>query len=1151
MMKASGDVPDSGTPGTRRIVVVSNVPTPYRVPALRALANLPGVKLDVIYCAPPHIDKTLDAAAHGFEPHFLTGRYFVFERRFLHDDFNVVRLLKTLKPDVVVTTGYIPTFLYAFGWAWLTGAKHVVMSDGTLKSEQPLSRLHRVVRRFVFRRSAAFIGACEGSLDLFRSYGVPAGRMFMAPLAIANERYMRDEREARPVDLLFCGRMVEHKRPEFALEVAAAVARRVGRKVSIDFLGAGVKLDEVKARAESMSDLVVARFHGHVKQSELPALYGAAKIFLFPSEWDPWGVVGNEAAATGMPIVVSPFAGVAGELVQDGRNGYIVPLDENRWVEAVVTLLEDKALRERMGRCSRELVGSFTFEAAAQGMLAAFKCAVPESNRTGTRAPFIIASLMRPEGTTGVQTHMNAFADHMARKGAPVVFATPFQAPAILRIPLLVLRRVVEKVSPPAGVWVYRVGHAWLVRIVLRRLLKNSVNWHVYAQCPVSADAALRVRYSSETTVSLVVHFNISQADEWAEKGRIAHRGPMYFAIRGFERRVLARVDALIFVSRFMRDQIAALIPESLSVRQEVIPNFVVRPKADEGQLMADLISIGTLEPRKNQGYLLEILAAAKAAGRVITLTLVGDGPDRQSLESQAARLGISGQVNFAGFLRRAADLIARHRAYVHVAKMESFGIVLIEAMAAGRPVLATIAGGMGEVFDDGIEGRYLPADNAVAAAEIVVATLADEGAMARMAAAARERHAQHYDTEFVASKLEQFIVDGKSLSTESIAAKSVLIVQRRMLHYRVPLFDRLREELARSGIELRVAYSIPSAGPFALNSDEGSLEWGEEVYKREFFGGRIVWQDIRHALRGVGMVVLMQENRMLFNYLVPLLYPKVKWSFFGHGRNFQADSDESLKERFKLWYLLHPDWWFAYTARSARVVTGRGYPVERLTVLNNTIDDAELRADLAAVTDDMVATQRRDWGLGNGPVALMLGTLYAPKRIEFMLEAVLLIRERVPGFQLLMVGDGPFREIVRDAVSGSAGGIVWVGSQVGRNKAVALRCARILTNPGMVGLGIIDSFISGVPMVTCDIPTHSPEIEYLQSGVNGLITRSSVQSFVDGVVGLLADETRLLAMAEACRRDAAVYTLQAMVGNFAGGIRNCLAQSEVEVAHG
>jgi glycosyltransferase involved in cell wall biosynthesis len=261
----------------------------------------------------------------------------------------------------------------------------------------------------------------------------------------------------------------------------------------------------------------------------------------------------------------------------------------------------------------------------------------------------------------------------------------------------------------------------------------------------------------------MVAHFNISQADEWVGKGMIRDGDSMYRAIRQFEAEVLPRLDGLVFVSDFMRQEVASRIPQTTDVPYRIVPNFLAGPgpSSEAAKPDTDLICIGTLEPRKNQFYALEIVAAAARLGRRLSLTVVGDGPDRSMLESMASELGIRQQVSFAGFVRNAASLLPQHRAFVHVARMESFGIVLIEAMAHGLPVFAAAVGGIPEVFTDGSEGRLIPLDAPEAAARMIIEWLDSPESMATAQQAARERFVRHFAANKVAADLADFLVRG------------------------------------------------------------------------------------------------------------------------------------------------------------------------------------------------------------------------------------------------------------------------------------------------------------------------------------------------------------------------------------------------------
>jgi glycosyltransferase involved in cell wall biosynthesis len=372
----------------------------------------------------------------------------------------------------------------------------------------------------------------------------------------------------------------------------------------------------------------------------------------------------------------------------------------------------------------------------------------------------VIATLMRPTGETGVQTHFNGVLRLLERGGGTGTLVTPFSAPRGLVYPVFAARRLVDPLSGPASVWWYRHWHAQSLRYALRReLVAHADGVVVYAQCPVSAAVALDARRDELQRVVMVVHFNTSQADEWAGKGRIRVGDRLYRRIKAFEERVLPRLDGIVYVSDFMREQLEERIPSLRETRAAVIPNFVEVTSAREPRrLRGDLVNVGTLEPRKNQRYLLEILSVAKRLGHEYTLALIGDGPDRSSLEARARELGITGQVRFLGFRPDAASLIVDYRAYCHAARAENFGLTFLEAMAHGVPILSTRTGGTGEVFRDGVEGVTWPLDSPPAAARTLVSLLEDPAELERLGAAGRRRVIECFSSAVVGPRLLDFL---------------------------------------------------------------------------------------------------------------------------------------------------------------------------------------------------------------------------------------------------------------------------------------------------------------------------------------------------------------------------------------------------------
>ena len=362
-----------------RCAVVTNVPAPYRLPMWEILAASGQVDLHVVYCAAAHIDPSQDGRNSNHGVHFLGGRYKAFDTRFTHADLGVCKVLAEIRPDVVITNGFIPTFVFAFAWAVLHRVPHITMTDGTLETESKLSWKHRLIRRIVFAFTRSHLGACQGSVELYRSYGIPANRIHVSPLCADNERFGASvlsfgEREH---DFLFCGRYMDLKNPLMAIRMARSVAVRLGRRVSLRFVGKGELEPAMRALAAEVAPEVSVSFAGYLPQEALPQEYASARVFLFPTSMDCWGVVVNEACAAGVPCIVSPHTGVAGEMIRDGDSGFVCPLnDEALWVERCCRLLADEAHWRQMSQAARQAVSGYTFERAAQGVLQSLQQAV-------------------------------------------------------------------------------------------------------------------------------------------------------------------------------------------------------------------------------------------------------------------------------------------------------------------------------------------------------------------------------------------------------------------------------------------------------------------------------------------------------------------------------------------------------------------------------------------------------------------------------------------------------------------------------------------------------------------------------------------------------------------------------------------------------
>lgn len=365
-----------------------------------------------------------------------------------------------------------------------------------------------------------------------------------------------------------------------------------------------------------------------------------------------------------------------------------------------------------------------------------------------------------------------------------------------------------------------------------------------------------------------------------------------------------------------------------------------------------------------------------------------------------------------------------------------------------------------------------------------------------------------------------------------------VLIVQRRLPEYRVPLFERLRALLAERGLRLVVAHGEATALE-RTRQDEGTLPWAVRVRTRDARLGTVpvLLQELPQPLLSrSSLVVLSHENGLLSNYPVLArrwLRDAPRVAFWGHG----ATGGERFRHRLKRWTTRQVDWWFAYTRLSADRVVGAGFPAERVTCLNNAIDTRALQAWAASITDEERRQLARELGIDGPHVAVSLGSLSADRRVPFLLRSVDLVRRRVPDFHLVILGSGPLLPELQEAAR-SRPWMHLVGARHGREKAAFCALARVNLIPGLVGLGIVDSFALGVPLATTRLEMHGPEIAYLEPERNGVLTDHEPAAYADAVTRVLTDDAYRAELVDGCRASAARYSIEDMARRFADGVR-------------
>jgi len=384
--------PGDGRRGLR-VAAVFPEPTPYRAPLLDRVAALPEIDMTVVYAADTVASRTWRVEP-VHEAVFLRGVRVPGARRVLHHDYpltpGVVGALATARPDVVVVSGW-STFASqaAIAWCGLKGVPYVLVVES--HDEGPRAGWRRAVKGTVVppivERAAGLLVTGTLARDSMIARGARPERVRIFANTIDAEAFgdRADRLAARRPELrhalgaghedvlvLSVARLAREK----GLDVLVrAVAAADDPRLVLVVAGDGPERDALSALADELSARLVLA--GDVGWERIVELYVAADVFALLSEREPWAVVVNEAAACGLPLVLSDRVGAAHDLLRDGANGALVAAgDVAAAAQALRGLAADPELRRAQGARSRELARDWGYGPSVDGFLEAVREAV-------------------------------------------------------------------------------------------------------------------------------------------------------------------------------------------------------------------------------------------------------------------------------------------------------------------------------------------------------------------------------------------------------------------------------------------------------------------------------------------------------------------------------------------------------------------------------------------------------------------------------------------------------------------------------------------------------------------------------------------------------------------------------------------------------
>lgn len=315
------------------------------------------------------------------------------------DDAPVSEMLQRLhqaldehRPATVAIVGWsFKWSLGALAWCLKNGVPAILLSDSTAISNT--RRWHKeVIKRQLMKLYSVALVAGGPQRDYVASLGMPQDRIFRgwdivdndfyrvrSDAARANATQLRTDLQLPERYFISVSRFVEMKNVERLVEAYASYRKAAGAKAwKFLLIGDGPlrpKVIELQQRFNLGSDLILP---GWKQTPELPAYYGLAGTFVLASTREPWGLVVNEAMASGLPVLISNRCGCSKDLVSEGRNGFTFdPLDVAGLAALMARVAEaDPNIRNSMGEASRRIIAEWSPEVWAENLSSASRLAL-------------------------------------------------------------------------------------------------------------------------------------------------------------------------------------------------------------------------------------------------------------------------------------------------------------------------------------------------------------------------------------------------------------------------------------------------------------------------------------------------------------------------------------------------------------------------------------------------------------------------------------------------------------------------------------------------------------------------------------------------------------------------------------------------------